>query len=267
MAYPRPEGLRCRRASSSGNRSPRTAAIAYGIRTLIFCRIWTLIGVTSQVTRSRQPDHVCDRSPDSVRSDAEIGGFRAHGERGIVKIGHLTLDQEIEGSNPSSPANTTTCCGRTPRTPQPVVVPALPARVWLGSSACLVIRRSRCVLKRSRSAPDSFLEWRLTPHRRCGQWRVVRTRSRTDRVWTRRRPDRAARVRCTLCVSGMLARRMQSPESPRARAVHSAGTRQPGLGEPPESIRGRESEDDEHVSPGFGDLPTRGPPEQVHRGG
>jgi hypothetical protein len=27
------------------------------------------------------------------------------------------------------------------------------------------------------------------------------------------------------------------------------------------------SEDDEHVSPGFGDPPTRGPPEQVHQEG
>ena len=56
----------------------------------------------SQVTRSWQPDYVCDGSPDSVESGTEIGGFRAHDERGIAKIGHLTLDQEIEGSNPSS---------------------------------------------------------------------------------------------------------------------------------------------------------------------
>ena len=58
----------------------------------------------SQVTLPRSPDHVCDRSPDSVKFGAEIRGFRAHDERGIAKIGHLTLDQEIEGSNPSSPA-------------------------------------------------------------------------------------------------------------------------------------------------------------------
>jgi hypothetical protein len=63
-----------------------------------------VIGVTSQVTRSWPPDHVCDRAPDSVKLGAEIGGFRAHGEREIAKIGHLTLDQETEGSNPSSPA-------------------------------------------------------------------------------------------------------------------------------------------------------------------
>ena len=64
----------------------------------------TVIGMTSQVTRSWQPDHVYDRSPDSVEFGAEIGGFRAQRGRRIAKIGHLTLDQEIEGSNPSSPA-------------------------------------------------------------------------------------------------------------------------------------------------------------------
>jgi hypothetical protein len=34
-------------------------------------------------------------------------------------------------------SHTTSGCGRTPPTLQPVVVPALPARVCLGSSACL----------------------------------------------------------------------------------------------------------------------------------
>ncbi len=58
----------------------------------------------SQVTRSWQPDHVCYGSPDSIKSVAEIGGFRAHDGREIAKNGHLSLDQEIEGSNPSSPA-------------------------------------------------------------------------------------------------------------------------------------------------------------------
>ena len=58
----------------------------------------------SQVTRWWQPDYDCDGSPDSVRFGAEIGEFRTHDGRGIAKIGHLTLDQEIEGSNPSSPA-------------------------------------------------------------------------------------------------------------------------------------------------------------------
>jgi hypothetical protein len=42
---------------------------------------------------------------------AEIGGFRAHGERRIANIGLLTLDQEIEGSNPSSPASYPTGSG------------------------------------------------------------------------------------------------------------------------------------------------------------
>jgi hypothetical protein len=80
----------------------------YGIPTLnFFCRVWTLIGGTSQVTRSRQPDHVCDRSPDSEKLRPETGVFRARDGRDIAKIGHLTLDQEIDGSNPSSPANTT----------------------------------------------------------------------------------------------------------------------------------------------------------------
>jgi hypothetical protein len=32
---------------------------------------------------------------------AEIGEFRAYDERSIAKVGLLTLDQEIEGSNPS----------------------------------------------------------------------------------------------------------------------------------------------------------------------
>ena len=59
----------------------------------------------SQVTRWWPPDHVCDRSPDSVKFGVEIGEFRAHDGREIEKIGHLTLDQEIEGSNPSSPAS------------------------------------------------------------------------------------------------------------------------------------------------------------------
>jgi hypothetical protein len=67
-----------------------------------------VIGVTSQVTRSWPPDHVCGRAPDSVKLGAEIGGFRAHDGRGIAKIGHLTLDQRSKGSNPSSPAKTTT---------------------------------------------------------------------------------------------------------------------------------------------------------------
>ena len=58
----------------------------------------------SQVTRSWPPDHVCDRSLDPVEFEAEIGRFCARNSRRIAKIGHLTLDQEIEGSNPSSPA-------------------------------------------------------------------------------------------------------------------------------------------------------------------
>lgn len=52
-----------------------------------------VIGVTSQVTRSWSPDRVCDRAPDSVKLGEEIGGSRAHDERGIAKIGHLTLGQ------------------------------------------------------------------------------------------------------------------------------------------------------------------------------
>jgi hypothetical protein len=68
-----------------------------------------VIGVTSQVTLSWPPDHVCDRALDSVGFGRQIGWFRAYDERGIAKIGLLTLDQEIEGSNPSSPANLTTC--------------------------------------------------------------------------------------------------------------------------------------------------------------
>ena len=75
----------------------------------------------SQVTRSWQPDHVCDGSPDSIKFGREIGWFRAHDGRGIAKIGHLTLDQEIEGSNPSSPANTTTCWGVDKNPPQHLV--------------------------------------------------------------------------------------------------------------------------------------------------
>ncbi len=71
-----------------------------------------VIGVTSQVTRPWPRDHVCDGSPDSVRFGIEIGAFRAHDERGITKIGDLTLDQGIEGSNPSSPANSRAQPGR-----------------------------------------------------------------------------------------------------------------------------------------------------------
>jgi hypothetical protein len=48
------------------------------------------------VTRSWQPDHVCDWSLDSVAFGAEIGGFRAHDGRRIATNGLLTLDQEIE---------------------------------------------------------------------------------------------------------------------------------------------------------------------------
>jgi hypothetical protein len=39
---------------------------------------------------------------------AEIGGFRAHSERGIANIDHLTLDQVMERSTPST-APTTKC--------------------------------------------------------------------------------------------------------------------------------------------------------------
>jgi hypothetical protein len=81
----------------------------------------TVIGMTSQVTRPWPPDHVCDGSPDSVKLGAEIGGFRAHDERGIAKIGHLTLDKDIERTYPSRPS--------TPDRP-----PASPAR-WLAAAA------------------------------------------------------------------------------------------------------------------------------------
>jgi hypothetical protein len=74
-----------------------------------------VIGVSSQVTRSWPPDHVFDASPDSVGFRTEIGLFRAHGQRGIANIGQLTLDQEIEGSNPSSPASYS--AGAVQRTP------------------------------------------------------------------------------------------------------------------------------------------------------
>ena len=59
----------------------------------------------SHVIRLLQPGHRCGRSPDSVETGGEIGEFRAHDGRRIAKFGLLTLDQEIEGSNPPSPAN------------------------------------------------------------------------------------------------------------------------------------------------------------------
>jgi hypothetical protein len=83
-----------------------------------------VIGVTSQVTRSWPPDHVCDGSPDSVKFGAEIGWFRAHDERGIAKIGHLTLDKDIERTYPSRPSTT------------PDRSPASPARSLASAALC-----------------------------------------------------------------------------------------------------------------------------------
>lgn len=73
-------------------RGPRWAFDRLLARARILWHMRPVIGAASQVTRTWQPDHVCDRSPDSVKFGAEIGGFRAHDGRGIAKIGHLTLD-------------------------------------------------------------------------------------------------------------------------------------------------------------------------------
>src|ERR1019366_372984 len=97
-AWPRP----------STRRGPRSACRRLLARTRHPSGVRPELEVRSQVTRSWQPDHVCDRSPDSVEFGAEIGAFCAHGRRRITKNGLLTLDQEIEGSNPSSPAKLST---------------------------------------------------------------------------------------------------------------------------------------------------------------
>ena len=129
-----------------------------------------MIGATSQVTRSWQPDHVCDRAPDSVKLAVEIGGFRAHDGRGIAKIGHLTLDQEIEGSNPSSPA-IIPCSGHGPTSDghPPITAPGLlrprtpttSSRVGIGLAGS--DRGQRPVEEADPVPPHDVLDVRLGP--------------------------------------------------------------------------------------------------------
>jgi hypothetical protein len=100
------------------------------------------------VITERAPDIRIDESPDS--SKAIVLTVRAHARNSSNEHenGHLPLDQEIEGSNPSSPA-----------TPQDIVVRDAPITTSSGTSpSCTALR----TLQRSTDIQTPMIRARMT---------------------------------------------------------------------------------------------------------